>query len=373
MPNKTNSVKCVRDARAYPPECFSLPRDGRKAKHVCRQRRELFIQYATYADADGSRSWPGEKRVCEEMGLKRRTMERLVADLKELGCVVEAVGPDGKIKLHGPRGTTERLVVPDALPAPGGTPWELLPDGENVGRLVFVPSMSCTFDREGKPVWMGPRPVAPNSVSSGSAVAPNSRAVAPLSAPVAPNSKAVAPKAADFGAQPPPNRHETATTTATTASTPGEVGVGSSKSAGTRVIEFLAKELQYTALPATQAQKAAVENLTIGVPGKIMGKAIQAWIRERPAGWGGVKFPVALLVNELPDYIAAAMAAANAPPPGEMTQEEIDADELRSAQQNGFETVAEWKAWFTELSQRIAQETLGEEIMREQGLPEQGD
>jgi hypothetical protein len=128
-------------------------------------------------------------------------------------------------------------------------------------------------------------------------------------------------------------------------------------------------------LAVSKTERAALEKLSEGVPGKIMGSAIRAWVAERPQGFTGLKFPVGKMLDELPDYITAAVAAAAAPPPGEyiFTPEEIAAQQLREAQSYGFPTVEEWKAWFEGINQRIAEETLAEEIMQAQGLPEQGE
>lgn len=301
MPDKSRSVKCARDAMAYPPECFSLPTDGRKAKHVCRQRRELFIQYALYADGDGTRAWPGEKRICKEMGLSRRTAERLVADLKELGCVVEAVGPDGKIKLHGPRGTTERLVVPDALPAPGSTAWFEVPTGKI--RLEYMPEFSCTFDDKGSPVWEA---VAPNSRVVADAVAPNSTPVAPHSAAVAPHTKAVAPKPADFGGQPP---RFTATRPAPPPPPPPQApageGVVVSNPSGKatpkadKIVAWFIKKGQ--PMPATKKVREAIEAMLANVPDVIGKEAIERWYEDRD--FKGLHLPAQAMLAELPDYI----------------------------------------------------------------------
>jgi hypothetical protein len=306
------SVTCARDAMAYPPECFSLPTDGRKAKHMREQRRALFIQFALYADGDGTRAWPGEKRICKEMGLKRRTAERLIADLRELECVVEKVGPDGKIKLCGPRGTTERVVNPKALPAPGSTAWTETPQG--MLRFVFVGG--CRYEKDGTAVPYGDVPVAPNSGVVAGAVAPDTNSVAPNSTPVAPHTIAVAPKLADFGAQPPRITDLTATTTATNSigSTPGaEAGaVSNSGQAGQHhasgLVGYIARKLDRTSLPSTPRQRRDLEALSETHGKEVVAAATDAWCRERDLT--GMKQPLYKFLEEIPPYIKAARARA---------------------------------------------------------------
>jgi hypothetical protein len=318
MADTTKSIRCVRDARAYPPECFSLPTDGRKYKKVCRERREVFIQWATYADGDGSRGYPGVERMALELGMAERTLKRRLAELVELACLPEAKGPCGKIKLHGPRGTTERLVVTSALPLPGSTAWFEGPDGKKHRLKLTNENVSPLAIEIRKLLGQIQEPVGPNSGDTEIAVGPDTNAVGPNSTPVGPDSKAVGPKPADFGPQPSLLPSLTATSTATNPSTPGEVVGAVPKNAGMGMVDFLAEQLQYTALPASKKEIADLENLAVGVPGKIMAAAIRAWVSERPAGFNGLKFPVGQMVIELPKYIKAALAAANAPPPGEL-------------------------------------------------------
>ena len=376
---KASPVKCARDAMAYPPECFSLKTDGRKAKHLCEKRRAVFIQFALYADGDGTRSWPGNKRIAEQCGLSERTTKRLIADLVALGCATEAVGPDGKVKLHGPRGTTERLVIPGVLPLPGSGPWFDGPDGkrhrvkltkENIGPLTAAIRGLIL----GEAVAPDTKAVGPNSASTDGAVGPNSKADGPNSTPVGPNSIAVGPKPADFGPQPPPVPTPTATTTATKPSGPGAGAGVASKTSGqvrplaSKIISYIAGQLGRTSLPSTPQQRKELEALAASAPASILTAATEGWCRERDIN--GLKFPLTKYLEEIQDYVTAAVAAANAPPPGEylMTPEEIAADQLRTAQQNGFETVEEWQAWYHTMEQDVRYETLGEEIMRDLGL-----
>lgn len=304
-------VKCARDAMAYPPDCFSLPTDGRKSKHVCRQRRELFIQYALYADGDGTRGYPGEARLCRELKMTRRTLERRTAELKELGCVIEALSPDGKIKLHGPRGTTERLVVPRALPLPGSTAWEQFPEGAR--RLVNT-GFGCTFGKDGKIILFGEplvapltKAVAPNSVDVGSPVAPLTTPVAPLSAAVAPDTIAVAPKPADFGGQPPLLPTQTATTTATTQSKSVEEvgGVRQLQQAYRRETgKFL------TVVPVAELVAAMLKGYSAGT----INRSVEKWASARTLPAEKLRNPVKFLLDELPYFLAEnteeALAAA---------------------------------------------------------------
>jgi biotin operon repressor len=289
MTQKTKAVKCARDAMAYPSECFSLPTDGRKAKHIRIKRRELFIQLALYADSDGTRSYPGEKRLCKELSVSRRTLERLIADLKELGCAIEAVGTDGKSRLHGPRGNTERFLSTKPLPLPGSTAWEAFPDG--VRRLVYA-GWGCTFDKEGKPVWFGleNRPTdAPNSGEVARAVAPNSAPVAPLLRQIAPLLRQIGTDSEDV--LPP----QTATTPTATNKKTGEEGVVHLQRAYLRHVGM--------SLEVSKKYRPKLTAMLAGFTAAQIDDAVSEWKARRTAPAAGLKFPVGPLLEALPEWL----------------------------------------------------------------------
>jgi hypothetical protein len=88
MKQKTDSVKCVRDIREYPPSAYRLPRDGRKWQILCRNRREMAIQLSTYADGDGSRIFVGVNKLMQKLEWSRATIFNRLDDLAELGLLV---------------------------------------------------------------------------------------------------------------------------------------------------------------------------------------------------------------------------------------------------------------------------------------------
>jgi hypothetical protein len=355
------------------------------------KRRALFLQYATYADADGTRAWPGKKRMCHELGVSMRTLDRLHADLKILGCISDATGPGGKIKLHGPRGTKERAVKPEALPLPGSSAWFVGPDGKK-HRLKLTAENIGPLGAEIKKLLLGQtqEPVAPDTNSGAPhsgvaevAGAPHSNSGTPHSTSGAPNSHSGAPKTPDNGAQPPRFTDTlTATPTATKpiGSTPGEgaevvntSGQGQTNLAS-RMITYIAGQLDMTSLPSTPQQRKELEALDAAHGKQIVAAATKAWCGERDIT--GLRFPLKKYLEEIPNYIRATVSAANAPPPGElppMTQADIDANWAQLAKENNFDTVAEYRAWLAKLDQDCKYDAAGEQIMRELNLPEQGD
>ena len=98
-----DSVKCVRDIRAIPPERYRLESDGRKWKRVAQDRRTLAIQLATYADPDGTSITAGTKRLAAELGWSLRTLARRLDDLKKLDLLFN----EG---LTGEHGTARREI-----------------------------------------------------------------------------------------------------------------------------------------------------------------------------------------------------------------------------------------------------------------------
>jgi len=80
-------IKAVRDLRSVPPQVYARPSDGRKLAHLCRERRALVLQMATYADADGSGIFPSEYTLARDLGKSRRAVVYLMAHLIEMGFV----------------------------------------------------------------------------------------------------------------------------------------------------------------------------------------------------------------------------------------------------------------------------------------------
>lgn len=87
--SKDNPLKCAVDIRSAPPSAYTLPDDGRKAKHLCRLRHSLAFRLATYANPDGTSIRPSRDRMASELGVSRRTVARLLVDLKTLGFLVD--------------------------------------------------------------------------------------------------------------------------------------------------------------------------------------------------------------------------------------------------------------------------------------------
>ncbi len=93
------TVKAVRDVRSLPPSFFRLSTDGPKWLAVCRDRRALYLQLATYADGDGTNIRPSIARLMEELGMSKRTLLRRMSDLIQME-ILENGGHDGP---HGTR------------------------------------------------------------------------------------------------------------------------------------------------------------------------------------------------------------------------------------------------------------------------------
>lgn len=75
----------MRDVSDLPPSRFALPDDGRKARCLQRERKEVAVQIAKHADADGTNSFPSVTKIAEATGDSRRTVFRLLEDLRDLG------------------------------------------------------------------------------------------------------------------------------------------------------------------------------------------------------------------------------------------------------------------------------------------------
>jgi hypothetical protein len=96
-------IRCLRDVVDLPPGAFALPGDGRQAKHLRSQRKDLAVVIARYANPDGSRAYPAIGTLTKATGQNRATVFRRLADLRALGFL-----SDGK--LVGPRGSRTRIL-----------------------------------------------------------------------------------------------------------------------------------------------------------------------------------------------------------------------------------------------------------------------
>ena len=108
----SESVKCVRDIREFPPESYRLPSDGRKWRAVCAERRSVAMQLATYANGDGTSIETGVARLMRETGIPRSTLFRRLDELRTLGIL------NSKHGLTKEHGTARRSLTVSKLRAP---------------------------------------------------------------------------------------------------------------------------------------------------------------------------------------------------------------------------------------------------------------
>jgi hypothetical protein len=102
-PGDPRPIRCLRDVVDLPPGAFALPGDGRQAKYLCHQRKDLVVVIARYANPDGSGAYPAVGTLTKATGQHRATVFRLLADLRALGFL-----SDGK--QVGPRGSRTRVL-----------------------------------------------------------------------------------------------------------------------------------------------------------------------------------------------------------------------------------------------------------------------
>ena len=147
--SKTESVRCVRDIREFPPESYRLPKDGRKWLALCKERRALANQIATYANGDGTSITAGVDRWVRELGIKRRTLFRRLDDLRQLGVLRDKHG------LVAENGTAIRSLDLSALKMPEEAKPEVPDSAAGVSDSVAEVSDStyqeCQIDRSGVP------------------------------------------------------------------------------------------------------------------------------------------------------------------------------------------------------------------------------
>jgi hypothetical protein len=104
---KKNTVKCVRDMCDFPPACYRLASDGRKWRQLCEDRQKLATWLAIKADGDGTRIFPGIKKMMNAMGWSRRKTCYVLHALQVVGCVVRE-SEDGKKLKTSEHGTARR-------------------------------------------------------------------------------------------------------------------------------------------------------------------------------------------------------------------------------------------------------------------------
>lgn len=137
---KKDATRAMRDVSDLPPARFALPNEGRQAKHLQRQRKEVAVQIAKYANADGTKSFPSVVKIATAMGCSRRTVFRLLDDLRTLGFL-----HDGDI--HETRKTRIRtLDLGKMKPAPVTTSAES-PVTSSESPVPSSPNTCDIFDR----------------------------------------------------------------------------------------------------------------------------------------------------------------------------------------------------------------------------------
>jgi hypothetical protein len=107
---KSESVKLSRDVREIDFEKFSLPNDGRKRKRLSRDRQAAAGWLATFGDGDGSRIFPGLKKMARHFGWSERKCDYVIADLKTLGILIPSTA-----KRDGQHGNKQWEMIPSAL------------------------------------------------------------------------------------------------------------------------------------------------------------------------------------------------------------------------------------------------------------------
>jgi len=132
-------------------------------------------------------------------------------------------------------------------------------------------------------------------------------------------------------------------------------------------------------LPASGNVRQKLSAMLAGYSEATIARAVEKWVRARTAPAGTLRNPAQFLLDELPDFLVANTEEALAATAAELkraveyvpTPEEVAAQQLRDAQQDGFDTVQEWQAWFHQLEQDCNYEKAGDKIMQELELPAQ--
>jgi hypothetical protein len=85
--NNKNPRRAALDLRDIPPEAYRLPSDGRQWLHLCSRRMHVADYLAQFANPDGSRITVGASRIGRKLHISRRTVQRILSDLVELGMM----------------------------------------------------------------------------------------------------------------------------------------------------------------------------------------------------------------------------------------------------------------------------------------------
>jgi hypothetical protein len=117
MKSTKSVIKATRDLRDIPPRVFALPTDGRKQRCLCLLRKLLVNKLTSHANADGSSIYPSTFSMANALGVSVRTINRLLADLRQLGFIVD----DGFHKIGEVHTRQRRLNIAKIQQAAGGT------------------------------------------------------------------------------------------------------------------------------------------------------------------------------------------------------------------------------------------------------------
>src|SRR5579871_6236298 len=103
---------CLFQAHKLTPEAFRVENDGRKANQKAAARRQLFIELASFADADGTNAFPAGETIAARLGWSRRKVFTYLPDLETLGYMQNL----GRVKQ---RGNMRRVLIPPTPPSAG--------------------------------------------------------------------------------------------------------------------------------------------------------------------------------------------------------------------------------------------------------------
>jgi hypothetical protein len=95
--NVPKKKKFLFDAHKAVAQAFEVNGDGRKKKHASGCRRALFVELASFADADGRGACPSYKTLANRLSYSESKVKRYIADLTKLGFFVSR----GKSKFGG--------------------------------------------------------------------------------------------------------------------------------------------------------------------------------------------------------------------------------------------------------------------------------
>jgi hypothetical protein len=95
--NVPKKKKFLFDAHKAVAQAFEVNGDGRKKKHASGCRRALFVELASFADADGRGACPSYKTLANRLSYSESKVKRYIVDLTKLGFCVSR----GKSKFGG--------------------------------------------------------------------------------------------------------------------------------------------------------------------------------------------------------------------------------------------------------------------------------